>query len=167
MERKVSRSLAYAMCEVLRKRLLNHLNAFIYDAYLYKPNNNLYGYFDSSWRVRLSWHGNIVGNSPLMKVDAAGKVSFFNLNAHLDNPDVWGRHIHCLNNDNTALLFNELCRLSDEGYAIAAYKSELRKKKEIITFIQPFEGSSMQIEADLLQPDFADMDPLSLLPLPF
>lgn len=152
----MSRSLAHVQWEILHDKFRGEnswCNAMIYKTSTFKL-----------WRIRCSWFEHRSMNSTLYKVDAHGKSSFFEVKIPGTFNDNWDKAIQ--NFDPLAMntVFSEICRLSDEGYTIALHKSEICKKKEIVEVIKPFEGSSLQIEADMKAPDFAYLDKQEILP---
>lgn len=102
-----------------------------------------------------------------MTVSPNGKRSFFEVKIPGTFNDKYDRHLRNLDAVAMATVFNELCKLSDEGQSLIYLESELCQKKQPIEFIKPCEGSSLKIEADLLAPDFAYLDKPVDLCLPF
>lgn len=93
-----------------------------------------------------------------MTVSPNGKRSFFEVKLAGTFNDVYDRQLRNLDASAMATVFNELCRLSNEGHSIIYLESELCQKRQPIEVIKPYEGSSLQIEADLLAPDFSYLD---------
>ena len=102
-----------------------------------------------------------------MAASPNGKRNFFEVKISGTFNDSYDRQLGNLNPDALAMVFNELCKLSDEGQSLIYLESELCQKKQPIEFIKPYEGSSLKIEADLLAPDFAYLDKPVDLCLPF
>ena len=102
-----------------------------------------------------------------MVVSPNGKRSFFEVKISGVFNDSFDRKLYNLDASAIATVFNELCKLSDEGQSLIYLESKRRQKKQPIEFIKPYEGSSLKIEADLLAPDFAYLDKPVDLCLPF
>lgn len=154
METNVSRSLAFAMYTVLHKKLLDAYNWI--EAEIYQPGK--YPSFSAPWRVKVSgWNGRY-RRSSIMTVSPNGKRNFFEVKIAGTFNDAYYRQLHNLDAGAMAAVFNELCRLSNEGHSIIYLESKLCQKRQPIEIIKPYEGSSLQIEADLLAPDFSYLD---------
>ena len=158
----VSKSHAEAMYEVLHKKLLATTNAWI-EAEIYKPGR--FAQLFSPYRIKVSWWAKGRSRkSSIMKMSVNGKSSFVDVKIPGHFKDPYDRQVRNLDACSMSIIFNEICKLSDEGYSLVYMNSELCKKKEPVEFIKPYEGSSLQIEADLLAPDFAWMDkPIEVL----
>ena len=151
----VSKSHAKAMYEVLHKKLLATVDTYI-EAEIYKYDK--YALLSSPYRIKVSWWAKGRSRkSSIMKISPDGKISFVDVKIFRQF-DLYDRQMRNLDACSMSIVFNEMCRLSDEGYSLVYMKSELCKKKEPVEFIKPYEGSSLQIEADILAPDFAWMD---------
>ena len=68
----------------------------------------------------------------------------------------------------TSEIFDQICALSDAGnkFVLVTYEPKT-KKKDTIAFMEPYEGSKWQIEADLRAPDYASLDWRNEIELPF
>ena len=152
----VSKSHARAMYEVLHKKLLATVETYI-EAEIYKPGR--FALLSSPYRIKLSWWAKgRYRKSSIMKISANGKSSFVDIKILGWFNDSYERQMRNLDACSMSIIFNEMCRLSDEGYSLVYMNSELCKKKEPVEFIKPYEGSSLQIEADILAPDYAWAD---------
>ena len=164
METNVSRSLARSMYDVLHKKLLGESDWIT--AEIYQPGKCPSCLSD--WRMRVSgWRNGRYMRSSIMTMSSNGKRNFFEVKIPGVFNDSYDRQLRNLDVDAMATVFNELCKLSDEGLSLIYLESELYKKKQSIEFIKPYEGSSLKIEADLLAPDFAYLDKPVDLCLPF
>jgi len=164
MEINVSRSLARSMCDLLHKKLLGESSWITVE--IYQPGK--YPSCFGTWRMRLSgWRNGRYRKSPIMTVSPNGKRNFFEVKISGTFNDSYDRQLGNLNSDALATVFNELCKLSDEGLSLIYLESELCQKKQPVEFIKPYEGSSLKIEADLLAPDFAYLDKPADICLPF
>ena len=77
-------------------------------------------------------------------------------------------HLDLMPRKLTSTVFDQLCELSDSGCRIVLQTYEPKtKKKEMVVFIDAYEGSKLQIEADLKAPDFASLDWRETVQMPF
>lgn len=156
MENKISRSLAFAMYTVLHKKLLGKSEYTWINASIYKPGK--WQMLVDHYRLKLSgWKGR-PRTSSVMAVSPNGNRKFFEVKIPGQFTEDYYRQLRNLDAVAMSTIFNALCKLSDEGHSIVYLESEICKKKEVIEFIKPYEGSSLLIEADLLAPDFAYLD---------
>jgi hypothetical protein len=124
--------------------------------------------------IRLGfWKNTKVGHTTLMKVGSDGKPKFIKFN--LGSFDEYNQTSLSIPFGHMSRLlfcaiFDEICRISDEGYSIVYYESQTiypnTRTKTLHTFLPPMQGSILQIKADMRSPDFAYMDK-KVNPIPF
>jgi hypothetical protein len=68
-----------------------------------------------------------------------------------------------------AYIFDELCKMSDQGMKLILMPRSIHNGQHIepITLMKPYEGSQLQIEADLKSPDYAYLDEAKSFVVPF
>ena len=155
MNNQCLRSLARAKYEILHNKILS--NKSWCNAEIYKPGK--YAFYKTPYRIKVHWWNNRAYNATLKIIDKKGKINFLEFNIPGSFPENWDRQLENLDAYiMSSLVFDKICRLSDDGYSIGYSLSELCKKKEYVEIIQPYEGSKMQIEADMMAPDFAYLD---------
>ena len=116
--------------------------------------------------IRLGfWKNTKVRHTTLMKVGSDGQAKFIKFNLGQfdeDNPTALNISLEHMTRPLFCAIFDEICRISDEGYSIVYYESQTiyprTKTKTLHTFLPPMQGSILQIKADMLSPDFAYMD---------
>lgn len=156
-------SLVYAKYRVFQNLCMNHDPKFIFGNVLYRNKHDVLG---EKWKLKLGWFNcRFTSKTALMKIDFKQKPSFITFNF---GPYFTSQHsdicdISYMNRYEFGAIFDELCRISDEGYAIVYRVPKFTSAHPgispgIYTFIQPNSGSNLQIEADLLAPDFAYLD---------
>lgn len=156
-------SLVHAKYIVFQNLCMNHDPKFIFGNELYRNKHDIFG---ERWKLKLGWFNNrSTSKATLMKTDFKKKPHFitFNLGPYFTSQHTNECFISYMNRHEFGIIFDELCRISDEGYAIVYRIPKFTSAHPgispgIYTFIPPNSGSKLQIEADLLSPDFPYLD---------
>ena len=156
------RSLQFAKYQVWKK-LEKECNA-MFGTYLknikYTPFYQLYlSAFDCNLSCRIS-------RCPLKYIDSNGKMHVFKIELPsgffidygFDVRD--GKYLFSFMSSYwTSFIINKIWQLSDEGMKfVLDFKQTKTRAKVQKTFLEPYQGAKMQIEADFMSPDYASMD---------
>lgn len=171
--------LMHAKRKVFNDLCFKHSPKLILDNALYRNERDFMG---KQWKVRLGWFdtnaASRVMHTTLMKLAPHAKRPSF-ITLRLGRWDMALKGHACIRHNAANLhhvpitvfneVFDELCRLSDDGNSIVYYEASSQQpsfgktKKDMRVLIPPGSGSAMLIEADMLAPDFAPQ-PYAALP---
>ena len=163
IDNSIPQSLMQAKYEVFNELCRNGELMFIFNNVVYRtPHDWKY----EKCMIRLGfWKNAKVRHTTLMKVGKDGQAKFikFNLGQFDEyDPNALSIPFGHMSRPLFCAIFDEICRISDEGYSIVCYESQTIypniRTKTLHTFLPPMQGSILQIKADMRSPDFAYMD---------
>ena len=164
VDNTVPDSLNYAKLKIFEGVCFNNEHNPILGQCLKKNKHDFLG---KKWTLRVGWFAfakNKVKTAKLMKQDPNGKISNIYFNLGMNQVDGIRNYVYLeqLSRPIFGAIFDEICRLTNEGYSIGYYVTPDKglpiRTKTFSVLLKPYQGSELLIEADLSSPDYAYLD---------